>query len=101
MRAHASWGSQQDVMLVFLNQDAYDRYRLSKEDFELLKEYQTWRAANITTVSQISDSTSLRTDNADIRIGIMTIADKLKRKPLAIGRPFVVEAQCPPEESKC
>ena len=33
-----SWGSQQDVMLVFLNQDAYDRYRLSKEDFELLKE---------------------------------------------------------------
>ena len=37
MRAHASWGSQQDVMLVFLNQDAYDRYRLSKEDFELLK----------------------------------------------------------------
>ena len=30
MRAHASWGSQQDVMLVFLNQDAYDRFRLSK-----------------------------------------------------------------------
>ena len=40
MRAHASWGSQQDVMLVFLNQDAYDRYRLSKEDFELLKEFE-------------------------------------------------------------
>ena len=30
MRAHASWGSQQDVMMVFLNQDAYDRYRLRK-----------------------------------------------------------------------
>lgn len=40
MRAHASWGSQQDVMLVFLNQEAYDRYRLSKEDFELLKEFE-------------------------------------------------------------
>ena len=40
MRAHASWGSQQDVMLVFLNRDAYDRYRLSKEDFELLKEFE-------------------------------------------------------------
>lgn len=40
MRAHASWGSQQDAMLVFLNQDAYDRYRLSKEDFELLKEFE-------------------------------------------------------------
>ncbi len=40
MRAHASWGSQQDVMLVFLNQEAYDRYRLSKEDFELLKDFE-------------------------------------------------------------
>ena len=38
MRAHASWGSQEDVFLCFLNQDAYDRYRLSKEDYELLKE---------------------------------------------------------------
>lgn len=40
MRAHASWGSQLDAMLVFLNQDAFDRYRLSKEDFELLKEFE-------------------------------------------------------------
>ncbi len=38
MRNHASWGSMSDVMLVFLNQDAYDRFRLSKEDYELLKE---------------------------------------------------------------
>lgn len=38
MRNHASWGSQNDVMLVFLNQDAYDKYRLSKEDYELQKE---------------------------------------------------------------
>lgn len=38
MRAHASWGSQNDAMLVFLNQDAYDKYRLSKEDYELQKE---------------------------------------------------------------
>ena len=38
MRAHASWGSQRDAMLVFLNQDAYDKFRLSKEDYELRKE---------------------------------------------------------------
>lgn len=38
MRAHASWGSQLDVMMVFLNQDAYDRFRLSEEDYALLKE---------------------------------------------------------------
>lgn len=38
MRAHASWGSQEDAMLVFLNQDAFDKHRLSKEDYELRKE---------------------------------------------------------------
>lgn len=38
MRAHASWGSQNDAMLVFLNQNAYDKFRLSKEDYELRKE---------------------------------------------------------------
>lgn len=38
MRSHGSWGSLQDVFICFLNQDSYDRFRLSKEDYELLKE---------------------------------------------------------------
>ena len=38
MRNHASWGSLDDAMLVFLNQDAYDKFSLSKEDYELYKE---------------------------------------------------------------
>lgn len=38
MRSHASWGSLMDVMMVFMNQDAYDKYMLSKEDYELQKE---------------------------------------------------------------
>ena len=38
MRAHASWGSLNDVMLVIMNQDAYDKFRLTKEDYELQKE---------------------------------------------------------------
>ena len=38
MRNHASWGSEYDVMLTFLNKDAYDRYRLSEEDYALVKE---------------------------------------------------------------
>lgn len=37
MRSHASWGSQDDVFICFLNRAAYDRYRLSKEDLELQK----------------------------------------------------------------
>lgn len=38
MRNHASWGSEMDVMMVFLNKEAYDKYRLSEEDYALLKE---------------------------------------------------------------
>ncbi|MDE7142557.1 MAG: peptidase S41, partial [Muribaculaceae bacterium] len=38
LRAHASWGSQTDLMIVFLNREARDRFDLSKEDLEFLKE---------------------------------------------------------------
>ena len=38
MRSHASWGSQDDVFLAFVNQEALDRYNLNKEDYELLTE---------------------------------------------------------------
>lgn len=38
MRNHASWGSQYDAMLLFLNQDAYDRYNLSEEDYAIKKD---------------------------------------------------------------
>lgn len=38
MRNHASWGSEMDVMMAFLNKEAYDKFRLSEEDYALLKE---------------------------------------------------------------
>ena len=38
MRNHASWGSLDDVMIVFMNQDSYDKFRLSKEDYEIEKD---------------------------------------------------------------
>ncbi|GHT39301.1 tricorn protease [Bacteroidia bacterium] len=38
MRNHASWGSLNDAMLVFLNQKAFDKYSLSEDDFKLLEE---------------------------------------------------------------
>ncbi len=46
MRAHGSWGSQDDVLLCFINRDAYDRYRLNKEDYELLKELEKEQKKN-------------------------------------------------------
>ena len=37
-RDHGSWGREYDVMATFLNQDAYDKFTLSKEEYELAKE---------------------------------------------------------------
>lgn len=38
MRSHASWGSQEDVFIAFMNQDAYDKFHLSKEEYQRVKE---------------------------------------------------------------
>jgi Tol biopolymer transport system component/C-terminal processing protease CtpA/Prc len=37
-RDHGSWGREFDVMAAFLNQDAFDKFSLSKEEYELAKE---------------------------------------------------------------
>ena len=37
-RSHGSWGAQEDVEAVFLSQEAYEKFLLNKEDFELWKE---------------------------------------------------------------
>ena len=37
MRSHASWGSQDDAFIAFMNQEAYDKFRLTKEEYDLLK----------------------------------------------------------------
>ncbi|MBR7067445.1 MAG: PD40 domain-containing protein [Bacteroidales bacterium] len=38
MRSHGSWGAQFDVWAMFLTQDAYDEFRLTKHEWTLLQE---------------------------------------------------------------
>lgn len=38
MRNHASWGSLYDIMITFLNEEAYDKFLLSEEDYKLKKD---------------------------------------------------------------
>jgi len=42
-RSHGSWGAESDVVGAFLTQDAFDRFRLSKEEYELQKELEEKR----------------------------------------------------------
>lgn len=48
MRNHASWGSQSDQMIVFLNRAAYDKYRMNEEDLALLAENEKLAKADST-----------------------------------------------------
>ena len=38
MRSHGSWGSEYDVFAMFFTQEAFDEFKLSKQEFEMLKE---------------------------------------------------------------
>jgi Tol biopolymer transport system component len=40
MRSHGSWGSQNDVFGIFANQEALDKFKMTKEEVELEKERQ-------------------------------------------------------------
>ncbi|MCG8475119.1 MAG: S41 family peptidase [Cytophagales bacterium] len=39
-RSHGSWGSHHDVYGMFLTQDAYDKFTMSKAEYELAKEFE-------------------------------------------------------------
>ena len=38
LRSHGSWGAHYDAYAMFFNKKAFDRFKLSKEEFEVLKE---------------------------------------------------------------
>ncbi len=77
MRNHASWGSLQDVMIVFMNQDAYDKFRLNKEDYELLKEEEK-RIASIEKKEQ-KDKEESKTAVKEIVVELRGIEDRVMR----------------------
>ena len=80
MRNHASWGSMEDVFLCFVNQDAYDKYRLSKEDYELLKEVEKEQEKLKKDAKKADDKKDDKKDNAkDIVIDFDGIQDRIVR----------------------
>ena len=69
LRSHASWGSQDDIAMVFLNQEALDKYLLNKEDNELLKEAEK--------EAKKAEDEKAKKEKEE--------AEKSKKKPAAVG----------------
>ncbi len=65
MKNHASWGSTEDVLMVFTNREAYDRYRLSDEDFALLKEVEKSQKNNKSSASKDNKKKDKKKDKKD------------------------------------
>lgn len=72
MRNHASWGSMDDVMMVFLNQEAYDKFMLNKEDAELYEEAEKLAAAK-------DDDSDNKKDDKTIKVELDGIEDRIIR----------------------
>lgn len=86
MRNHASWGSMSDVMITFLNQDAYDRFRLNEEDYALLKEVAKAQKKDKGNDKKDADkkgkdsqSNDDNKDSKDIKIELEGLADRTIR----------------------
>lgn len=82
MRNHASWGSLQDVMIVFMNQDAYDKFRLNKESYELLKEEEKLASAaeaKEKKEDKKEDAKADKKEKKDIVVELKGIEDRVMR----------------------
>lgn len=86
MRSQASWGSQYDALLVFTNQAAYDRYRLSPEDLAIQDELKAARKKKAAEKdkkdgkkdSKVGDSNKEK-ESKDINIELDGIQDRIVR----------------------
>ncbi|MDR0972495.1 MAG: DPP IV N-terminal domain-containing protein [Prevotellaceae bacterium] len=74
MRSHASWGSLNDVMIVFLNRRSFDKFRLSEDDFKLLEEEK-----KESKKEKKDDETDTKKDTGNIVVELKGIEDRILR----------------------
>ena len=79
MRNHASWGSEMDVMMVFMNRDAYDKFRLSAEDYALVKDLEKSNKKSKDKKDDDKDKDKSDSDTKDINVELDGIQDRVVR----------------------
>jgi Tol biopolymer transport system component len=77
-RSHGSWGSQSDVYAIFLTLNAYNKFTMSKSDYELWKEDQEEEKDDAQTDSKDKKGKKGKSDEKD--------DDPEKIKPIKIER---------------
>lgn len=90
MRSQASWGSQDDVLLAFVNEEAFDRYRLDKENYALLQDAEKEAKdaadkaakANKDKKKDKKKGDAKKEDNKDLVVELNKIQDRVVRVTL-------------------
>jgi tricorn protease len=83
MRSHASWGSQNDVFAIFTNQEALDKFKMSKEEIELDKERQ--KLIDKEGEKNSKDKKKDTTTTKSLEIELTNIENRIERLTLHSG----------------
>ena len=78
MRSHASWGSLNDVMIVYLNREAYEKAQMSKEEYELFTEAEK-KAKDAEKKEEKKDDKKAEPKVKDIVIEFDNIDERIQR----------------------
>ncbi len=99
LRSHGSWGSQDDVYAYFLNQESFDRFNLSKEEYELIKEVEKKEETLEKKKKEIEEGIIEEDDNEkpveDIEIDLPNLEDRKVR--LTINSSSLADAILSPD----
>ena len=86
MRSHASWGSQNDVFIAFMNKETMDKFTMSEEDYALYKEAEKLKkeeekkeSATKTDDKSKKVAESKNENKKDIVIELEGLADRVMR----------------------
>lgn len=77
MRSHGSWGSQDDIYAYFLNWNSWDKYRLTKEEYEFVKEKENKEKEKEKKKKEIAGDFDEKEDPVDeIKIDLQNLEDR-------------------------
>lgn len=85
MRNHASWGSMNDVMIVFMNRDAYEKFSLSEEEYALRKEVEKARKKKADESKETTEEKDKEKEENAVDVELDGIQDRVMRLTTASG----------------
>lgn len=100
MKNHGSWGAQADVYGMFFTQNAYDRYRLSEEDYKLLKEKEEKDKVEKEENGDSADRSKAKTENEPEPVKIEFKGLEDRKAKLTIHSSLLGDAVMSPDGEK-